>query len=85
MAFAVRQLDGPRRPARVTSCDLRRLDAGTWICEAGGLPLASLAEPRDAPEDVCTRCRIPEELSRRPCLFMVPVKVRPIAWWSGPR
>jgi hypothetical protein len=46
-----------------------------WFCEAAGRPLEELAEPGESQEDVCARCPIPEELSRRPCLFMVPVKL----------
>ncbi len=66
------------------SCELRSpwLSGGPagdspprWFCEAAGQPLDELAESGESVEDVCARCPIPEELSRRPCLFMVPVKV----------
>jgi hypothetical protein len=56
-------------------CEFRRFDS-EWICDAAGAPLAAIAEPAESLEEACARCRIPEELARRPCLFMVPAKVR---------
>jgi hypothetical protein len=62
-------------------CEFRRFDA-QWICDAAGQSLSALAEPDEPLEAVCRRCRIPEELSRRPCLFMVPVKVEHEERWE---
>lgn len=47
-----------------------------WVCGAAGRPLERLAAPGESAEDACARCPIPEALSRRPCLFLVPVKLR---------
>lgn len=62
-------------------CEFRRFDA-EWICDAAGAPLRRLAEAGERLEDTCARCRIPEEMARRPCLFMVAVKVQREGKWE---
>jgi len=59
-------------------CELRDRRGAEWVCQAaGGLPLAALREGSELVEAVCERCSVPDNLALRPCLFMVPVRVRP--------
>jgi hypothetical protein len=62
-------------------CELRRFQS-RWICDAAGVPLADLAIAGESIEDTCARCSIPDELARRPCLFMTAVKVRHHGEWK---
>jgi hypothetical protein len=59
------------------ACEFRSRRNEEWCCEAaGGLPLPALRRSDEPPEAVCARCTVPEKLARRPCLFMMPVRVR---------
>lgn len=77
MTVTARPCDPTERMPDFKDCDLRRYESDL-VCNAAGMPLKTLANPGERVEDVCARCRIPEELARRPCLFMTPVKV-----WHG--
>jgi len=58
-------------------CELRSWTGAEWVCQAaGGLPLDALRSGTEPVESVCERCTVPEKLALRPCLFMVPGRVR---------
>lgn len=69
------------RPCEFRRFTLRRSES-EWVCDAAGVPLADLALAGESLEQTCARCPIPDEMARRPCLFMTPVKLQHDDEWK---
>lgn len=86
--FRTRRRSDMEDVARLPSCAYRRIvDPGPggrpyYVCEcAGGIPIGTAGEGFPGAADVCGPCNLPSEiaLSRRTCLFLVPVRL----WEEG--
>lgn len=73
--------------SHIPACAYRRVaETGpggerVYVCDcAGGVPIGTVGEERLSLADICVPCTLPAEIdpSRRPCLFLIPVRL-----WEG--